>query len=101
MKAAQIEEAVAIFAVDVAAAAVVAVRIEEEVLAVGAAAIAAMAANCLSRNMPLTAPTRILPQSQHHRRTVMFQRSFPASHWQNTKRLLRLRSWLRRNRLRR
>ena len=92
MKAAQIEEAVAIFAVDVAAAAVVAVRIEEEVVAVGAVAIAAMAANCLSRNMPLTAPTRILPQSQHHRRTVTFRRFFPANHWQNTKRLLRRRS---------
>ena len=101
MKAALIVEAVAIFAADVAAAAVVAVRIEEVVVAVGAAAIAAMAANCLSRNMPRTAPMRILPQSPHHRRTVMFQRSFPVNHWLNTRRLLRPRSWLRRNRLRR
>ena len=94
MKAALIVEAVAIFAADVAAAAVVAVRIEEVevVVAVGAAAIAAMAANCLSRNMPRTAPMRILPQSPHHRRTVMFQRSFPVNHWLNTRRLLRPRS---------
>ena len=92
MKAAQIEEAVAIFAVDVAAAAVVAVRIEEEVAGVGAAAIAALVANCLSRNTPRTARTRIpLPSPRHHR-TVMFRRSFPVNHWQNTKRLPRPRS---------
>ncbi len=93
-KAARIAEAaVAIFVVDVAAAAVVAVRIEAAVVAaVGAVAIVAMAANCLSRNMPLTVRTRIPPPNPRHRRTVMFQRFFPANPWQNTKRLLRHRS---------
>ena len=75
------EAAVVIFAVDVAAAVVVAVRIEEEEVAVvGAVAIAAMAASCLSRNTPRTVPTKILLPNPRHRRTVTSRRFFPANH---------------------
>jgi len=81
-KAVRIAEAeVVIFVVDVAAAVVVAVRIEEgEVAVVGAAAIAVTAASCLSRNTPRTVRTKIPLPNPHHRRTVTSRRFFPANH---------------------
>jgi hypothetical protein len=69
-----------IFVVDVAAAVVVAVRIAEAEVVLGAAAIAVMAASCLSRNTPRTVRTKILLPNPRHRRTVTSRRFFPANH---------------------
>jgi hypothetical protein len=89
MKAGRNAAVAAIFVVDVVAGVVADVRIVEEAVVVAdEAETGAMAANCLSQNMPRTVRMKILPPNPR-RPKATFRRSFPASHWQNTRRHLR------------